>query len=281
MPPHLHRRPPLLEPMPSPGRVLLLPPHHPAPGRQPKTAAQPPLHLPPAFTRRSLRHPGLHRRGPPAHRLQRNRPPPRRPPPLRPPDRQPQPPQTTNRHQNRTPDRRRDHHRPRPRHPRPAHRHVRARKTQKRCRSTPRAHPARQRKRRQRKRREGRREGRRTTPAPDPITLPTLQATADNLPNTRQVTSNLRRCLSSPPNSKDVSFQPNPERAQRVGGAVEKSASPPQLSTSHLPTITRGSYTPYPPAHHAYKRSFQSRPASDRRRESHIRGPQSPYSSSR
>ena len=39
------------------------------------------------------------------------------------------------------------------------------------------------------------------TPAPEPVTLPTVQATADNLSHTRQVTSRLRRCLSSPPTS--------------------------------------------------------------------------------
>src|SRR6266487_4199784 len=92
MPPHLHRRPPLRQRLPAPRRILLLPPHHPPPRRQPKPAPKPPLNLPPVPAGRPIRHPGLHRRSPAAHRLQRNRPPPRRPPPLRPPDRQPQPP---------------------------------------------------------------------------------------------------------------------------------------------------------------------------------------------
>ena len=151
MPPHLHRRPPLRQPLPPPARVLLLPPHHPKTHRQPATTPQPPLHLPPAAARRPLRHPGLHRRSPAAHRRQRHRPPPRRPPPLRPPDRQPQPPQTPTRKNHRIPSRipnhlpdcRRDHHRPRTRHPRPTHRSLRNRNPQKRRPPTHREHPAR------------------------------------------------------------------------------------------------------------------------------------------
>jgi hypothetical protein len=128
MPPHLHRRTPLRQSMPTSAGVLLLPPHYPKAHRQPETTPQPPLHLPPAPARRPLRHPILHRPGPAAHRLQRHRPPPRRPPPLRPPDRQPQPPQTPIRlaqgqHRRRTRrNRRRDHHRPRAGHHRPTHR---------------------------------------------------------------------------------------------------------------------------------------------------------------
>jgi hypothetical protein len=139
MPPHLHRRPPLRQRLPAARRVLLLPPHHPKTRRQPKTTKKPPLHLSPAFTRRPLRHSGLHRRGPATHRLKRHRPAPRWPPPLRPPDRQPQPPQTPARSHHRTRDRRRDHHRPRIGHPRPAHRYLRVRKTQKRRRPAHRA----------------------------------------------------------------------------------------------------------------------------------------------
>jgi hypothetical protein len=74
MPPHLHRRPPLRKPMPPPGRVLLLPSHYPPPRRESAPAPQPPLHLPPAFTRRPFRHPVFHRPGPPAYRRQRDRP---------------------------------------------------------------------------------------------------------------------------------------------------------------------------------------------------------------
>ena len=54
--------------------------------------------------------------------------------------------------QNRTPDRRRDHHRSRPRRPRPAYRSLGDNKTQKPCLSTHRAHDAKQRKRRRRRR---------------------------------------------------------------------------------------------------------------------------------
>src|SRR5258708_40196450 len=48
VPPHLHRRPPLRQPMPAPRGVLLLPPHHPPPGREPRRPPPPPG---------SLRHP--------------------------------------------------------------------------------------------------------------------------------------------------------------------------------------------------------------------------------
>jgi hypothetical protein len=136
MPPHLHRRPPLRQPLPPSGRVLLLPPHQPKASRQPTPTPRPSLHLPPAPARRPLRDPILYRPGPPAHRRQRHRPPPRRSPPLRPPDRQPQPAQApthpAQRQTHRNPNRRRDHHRPHPRHPRPARRSLRDHKTQKR-----------------------------------------------------------------------------------------------------------------------------------------------------
>src|ERR1700721_2768698 len=48
MPPHLHRRTPLCQPMPAPPGVLLLPPHHPPSSRRPAPAPPPPLHLRPA-----------------------------------------------------------------------------------------------------------------------------------------------------------------------------------------------------------------------------------------
>jgi hypothetical protein len=120
MPPHLHRRPPLRQRLPAPRRILLLPPHHPKASHQPAPASKPPRHVRPAAPRGPLRHPGLHRRSPAAHRLERNRPPPRRPSPLRPPDRQPKPTQSPT--HRRTRNRRRDHHRPRTRYPRPTRR---------------------------------------------------------------------------------------------------------------------------------------------------------------
>jgi len=138
MPPHLHRRPPLRQPMPASGRVLLLPPQHPQTRDSLARPPKPPLHLRNPAPRRPIRRPALHRPGPPAHRLQRHRPPPRRPPPLRPPDRQPQPPQTPTRHQVRLrtptgiPNRRRDHHRPHPRHPRPPRRSRQGHRAQER-----------------------------------------------------------------------------------------------------------------------------------------------------
>ncbi len=144
MPPHLHRRAPLRQPMPPSGRVLLLPPHHQKTRHQPAPSPKPPLNLRPASPRRPLRHPGLHRPGPPAHRRKRNRSPPRRPPPLRTPDRQPKPPKDPASHQThrRTPNRRRDHHRPHPRHPSPPHRSLRDHIPQKRGRPTHRTHDA-------------------------------------------------------------------------------------------------------------------------------------------
>jgi hypothetical protein len=91
-------------------------------------------------------------------------------------------------------------------------------------------------------------------PTPEPATIPTLQATADNLHSTHTVKS---RPLSFRPerSAGPLSFRPDPERAQRVEGAVEKSASLPQLSHNPLPAITRGSCIPYPPAHPAYRQS--------------------------
>jgi hypothetical protein len=143
VPPHLHRRTPLCQPMPPSGRVLLLPSHHPQASREPTPTPQPPLHLRPATTGGPLRHPVLHRRSPPPHRLQRHRPSPRRPTPLWPPDRQPQPAQDANHHQSRrSPNRRRDHPRPHPRRPGPARRSLRHRETQKPGRRTTRAHHA-------------------------------------------------------------------------------------------------------------------------------------------
>src|SRR5258708_24869334 len=81
VPPHLHRRPPLRQPMPAPRGVLLLPSHHPPPHREPRRPPPPPgpLRHPPA--RGPLPHPVLHRRRPPPHRPPRDRPPPRPPPP--------------------------------------------------------------------------------------------------------------------------------------------------------------------------------------------------------
>jgi hypothetical protein len=209
MPPHLHRRPSLRKPMPPPGRVLLLPPHHAKTHRQPETASQPPIHLPPAFTRRSLR--------PPAHRRQRHRSPPRRPPPLRPPDRQPQPPQTSNPHQNRNPDRRRDHHRPRPRRPGPAHRYLRDRKAQKRCRPAHRAHAAKQRRRTNPR-------GRTDHPSHPPGHR---RQSSQHRPSHIQTsplpvfTTHFKRCVIS-----------------TEAKEVEKSTSPPQLSQNRTPADT-------------------------------------------
>jgi hypothetical protein len=141
MPPHLHRRTPLRQPLPPRRGVLLLPPHHQKTGSRPAKTPQPPHHLPPpaARSQRSLRHPAQYRRSPPAHRRQRYRPAPRRSPPLRPPDRQRRPAQRAQRVQrptrnpaqrpfltrpipNKLPNRGRDHHRPRPRHPSPPRR---------------------------------------------------------------------------------------------------------------------------------------------------------------
>ncbi len=90
MPPHLHRRPPLRQPMPTRRRLLLLPPHHPPPGPGPAHPRRP-LRLRPPHARRPRRHPTRHRRDPPPHRPQRDRLQPSRSPPLRPPDRQHQP----------------------------------------------------------------------------------------------------------------------------------------------------------------------------------------------
>ena len=119
MPPHLHRRPPLRQPMPARRRALLLPSHHPQTHHRSTSPPLSPLRLRPASTRRSLRHPILHRPGPPAHRLQRYRPAPRRTPPLRPPDRKPQPaPRSSSIPRSRSRNRRRDHPRPRSRHAR-------------------------------------------------------------------------------------------------------------------------------------------------------------------
>jgi hypothetical protein len=147
MPPHLHRRAPLRQPMPPSGRVLLLPPHHPKTYCESKTAPQPPLYLPAPAPGGSLCHPILHRRGPPAHRLQRHRPAPRRPPPLRPSDRQPQPPQTAiiqaQRRRTSRRNRRRDHHRPGPRCPRSTRRSRSRHNTQKHHQPIARTHNAR------------------------------------------------------------------------------------------------------------------------------------------
>jgi hypothetical protein len=117
MPPHLHRRPPLRQPMPARRRALLLPSHHPQTHHRSTPPPLPPLRLRPAPARGPFRHPILHRTSPPAHRLQRYRPTPRRTPPLRPPDRKPQPPPRPHpipRSHNRI--RRRDHSRPIPGH---------------------------------------------------------------------------------------------------------------------------------------------------------------------
>jgi hypothetical protein len=109
-------------------------------------------------------------------------------------------------------------------------------------------------------------------PTPEPVTLPTVQATADNLPHTRQVTSRLRRCQSSPPTSKDVSFRP--KRRKWKNPLLHLSS----FKTAHLPTLTGDSYTPCPPAPPAYKRNWQSHPASDHRHESRTQGRQNPCS---
>ena len=98
--PHLHRRHPLRQPVP-PRRGILLPPHPPEnpsrtpPNGQSRRASRP------AAPEDSLRHPELHRPGPPAHSRQPDRPPTSRPAPLRPPDRQLKPPQTRTQHTHR------------------------------------------------------------------------------------------------------------------------------------------------------------------------------------
>jgi hypothetical protein len=130
MPPHLHRRPPLRQSLPSRGRLLLLPPHYPQTHRQSQSTPSPPRSLPPPYARRPFRHPVLHRRNPSAHRLQRSRSTPSRSPPLRPPDRQRQSSQSTSQIQHTSQPRRhaqignrgRDRHRSYPRHPRPLRR---------------------------------------------------------------------------------------------------------------------------------------------------------------
>ncbi len=137
MPPHLHRRPSMRQPLPPRRRPLLLPPHHPKTRRRPAATPRPPLHLRPfaARSQRSFRYSACHRRSSPPHRLQRHRPPPRRPPPLRPPDRQPQPPQTRETRTRRS--RRRDHRPPRTRCPRPTRRSKQSHPTQERCHPPP------------------------------------------------------------------------------------------------------------------------------------------------
>jgi hypothetical protein len=144
MPPHLHRRTPLRKSLPPPRRVLLLPPHHSQSHRQPAAAPQPPLHLRSPAARRPFRDPGLHWRGPPPHRFQQHRPPPRWPSPLRPPDCQPQPPQASHppQHQTRIRNRNRgrDHHPPQTRRPRSARRSRRDHPPQKRSRPPDRTH---------------------------------------------------------------------------------------------------------------------------------------------
>ena len=111
-------------------------------------------------------------------------------------------------------------------------------------------------------------------PTPEPITITTLQATADNLD----------LICSSPRNPKRRHFDRR-RRTCRCSGEIRFSTSslsqPHQPCLTALPTLTRGSCIPCPPAHLAYKRSWRSHLASGRRRESHIRGPQSPCSSSR
>jgi hypothetical protein len=119
--------------MPARRRPLLLPPHHP----ETRSPQQPALHLRNPPPGRPVSDPALYRPGPPAHRRQRHRPPPRRSPPLRPPDRKPQPSQTRRPPQCQTRprrSRRRDHHRPRTGHPRPTRRSRPSHRAQKlRC----------------------------------------------------------------------------------------------------------------------------------------------------
>jgi hypothetical protein len=111
----------------------------------------------------------------------------------------------------------------------------------------------------------------------EPATIPTLQATADlhnhALTHKEGVTPTEPRAQSRGQWG-DPRISHLPLLALGGRNAVEKSASPP-LS---VPTVNRGSCTPCPPAHHAYTRSWRSPPASGHRRESHIRGPQSPCS---
>ncbi len=190
MPPHLHRRPPLRQPMPARRRALLLPSHHPQTRHRSTSPPLSPLRLRPASARRSLRHPILHRPGPPAHRLQRYRPAPRRTPPLRPPDRKPQPaPRSRSIPHRRSRHRRRDHPRPRSRHtrstlrgrlgglpPQPRRRALRSarptrnhgRRLPQHVRTTPVSHPSHQGSNRRSSRGPGRRSGRAPSQASDP-----------------------------------------------------------------------------------------------------------------
>jgi hypothetical protein len=135
-------------------------------------------------------------------------------------------------------------------------------------------------------------------PIPEPATIPTLQATADpdvvlrscrhpeRSEGSRRDRSRLGRLSIS---AKDASAPTINSQKRHFDRPLSKRSEPKgqwrnpllHLSPSHSLAITRGSYTPYPPAHRAYKRSFQSHPASDHPHESHIRGRRSPYSWSR
>ena len=120
MPPHLHRRPPLRQPMPARRRALLLPSHHPQTHHRSTSPPLPPLCLRPPTAGGPLRHTILHRTSPPAHRLQRYRSASRRTPPLRSPDRKPQPPSRSRPIPlSRSRNSRRDHPRPSSGHTRP------------------------------------------------------------------------------------------------------------------------------------------------------------------
>jgi len=130
---------------------------------------------------------------------------------------------------------------------------------------------------------------------PEPATIPTLQATADNLhihahgqkqrhPDRSRSQSyreqrsggppafRFCRCLSSFNPTQKTSFRPDSERSRRGSGEIRFSNS------TAPPASTSGSNTPCPPAHRAYKQSSPWRPASDRHRVSRIPDPQNPCS---
>jgi len=125
--------------------------------------------------------------------------------------------------------------------------------------------------------------------AAEPAIVPILQATEDtsevcvllsSTPKHRHFDRRRHTCRrgQSPqhPHSQTQTIVISTETKR--GGEIP---SPPPPSPPHQPCLTRGSYTPFRPAHRAYKRNWRSRPASDHRHESRIRGPQNPCSWSR
>jgi hypothetical protein len=122
-------------------------------------------------------------------------------------------------------------------------------------------------------------------PAPEPATIPTLQATADNLPAKRNVTpaplpspessltaSSTDRCLSGcHPRSKFAfAFARSPHStrtnvistgAKRSGEIRFSTSIASSLYLNALSTLTRDSCIPCPPEHRAYKQSCRLPPA--------------------